>query len=152
MRDRMREGYRTGMDRRGFLKESFRIGVASALGASALGPAGRRAFASVPEATAGGIAVAAGPDYGKDAVKAVELLGGMGRFVHQGATVAVLANAQSRHPGTFTGPEVLRAVIRMAKEAGAARVDCVSWLNEKNWKDSGLAAAIEAGQVSATTA
>ena len=133
----------SGMGRRGFLKESFRLGLASAFGAAALGPASRRAFASAPEA-AGGIAVASGPNYGKDTVKAVELIGGMGRFVSKGASVAVLANSQSRHPGTFTGPEVLRAVIRMAREAGASRVDCVSWLNEKNWKDSGLAAVIEA--------
>ncbi len=128
--------------RRGFLKESLRFGLASAFGAAALGHAGPKVSASAPEA-AGGIAVAAGPDYGKDAVKAVEMLGGMGRFVPKGSSVAILANSQSRHPGTFTGPEVLRAVIKMSREAGAARVDCLSWLNEKNWKDSGLAAVIE---------
>lgn len=128
--------------RRGFLKESLRFGLASALGVTALGPAGRSAPAAA-SGTVEGIAVASGPDYGKDALKAVELLGGMGRFVPKGASVAILANSQSRHPGTFTGPEVLRSVIRMSKRAGAAHVDCLSWLNEKNWKDSGLAAVIE---------
>ena len=93
----------SGMGRRGFLKESFRLGLVSAFGAAALGSAGRRAFASAPEG-ADGIAVAAGPDYGRDTMKAVELIGGMGRFVSKGASVAVLANSQSRHPGTFTGP------------------------------------------------
>ena len=143
MTEDLKSSFVGGMGRRGFLKESLRLGLASAFGAAALGSAGRRAFASAPD-PAGGIAVVTGPDFVKDAVKAVDLLGGMGRFVPKGASVAVLANSQSRHPGTFTSPEVLRAVIRLARDAGASRVDCVSWLNEKNWKDSGLAAVIEA--------
>ncbi len=130
------------MGRRGFLKAGLGYGLVSAFGIPAFGAAGRGAPALAPE-TVEGIAVASGPDYGRGALKAVELLGGMGRFVPKGSSVAVLANAQSRHPGTFTGPEVLRAVIRMARGAGAARVDCLTWLNEKNWKDSGLAAVIE---------
>jgi uncharacterized protein (DUF362 family) len=126
--------------RRSFLKESAVWGAASAAGLAA---AAKNGFALMPPAgKTTVIAVGTGTDYGKTAVKAVELLGGMDKFVAKGASVAVLANSQGRHPGTFTSPAVLQAVIRMCREAGASRVDCVSWLNEKNWNDSGLAKAI----------
>lgn len=130
-----------GMDRRGFLKAGFGFGLASAFGFPGFGPGGGRAPVSGP-GPVDGIAVGAGPDYEKAALQAVDLLGGMERFVPKGSSVAVLANAQSRHPGTFTSPRVLRAVLRMARSAGAARVDCLTWLGEKNWRDCGLAAVV----------
>lgn len=128
--------------RRGFLKQGLTLGAASAVGVAAAEKNGLAMFGGsrkkLPE-----VAVATGADYSKDAVKAVEMLGGMGRFVKKGANVAILANSQGRHPGTSTCPEVLKAVIKMCKDAGAAKVNCVSWLNPKNWNDSGLAKAIE---------
>ena len=85
-----------------------------------------------------------GDDYGKAAVKAVELLGGIKRFVPKGAKVALLPNVQSRHPGSFTKPEILRAVIRLCKKAGASEVNCLSWQTAKQWEDTGLKAVIDA--------
>ncbi|RPI99437.1 MAG: DUF362 domain-containing protein, partial [Candidatus Aminicenantes bacterium] len=81
--------------------------------------------------------------YGQAAVKAVELAGGIKKFVRKGAKVALLPNVQSRHPGSFTKPEILRAVIRLCKKAGAADVDCLSWQTVKQWEDTGLKAVIE---------
>ncbi|MCK7482483.1 MAG: hypothetical protein M0C28_39190 [Candidatus Moduliflexus flocculans] len=40
--------------------------------------------------------------------KAVELAGGMEVFVPKRAKVALLPNVQSRHPGSFTKPGILR--------------------------------------------
>jgi len=84
------------------------------------------------------VAVVGGTDPIKCAFKAVELVGGMGKYVSRGARVALLPNSQSRHLGSFTSPGVVRAAVRMCKEAGAAKVDALSWLPDKFWTASGL--------------
>jgi len=123
--------------RRTFFWDSVRYGLAFAAGcATPLRLFGRgrgRGGADAP-----GIAAVTGDDYGACAVKAVELLGGIARFVRPGAKVALLPNVQSSHPGTFTKPGILRAVIRMCKGAGAAEVDCLSLQAQKAWDDTGL--------------
>lgn len=56
---------------------------------------------------------------------AVELLGGMARFVRPGQKVVIKPNmsfARGPESGTTTHPEVLRAVLAMCKEAGAGRI------------------------------
>ena len=118
--------------RREFLKAGASMGAAVAFGRTPL-------FAE-PVTTVG---VAGGGDYGKAAVKAVELLGGMDAFVSKGARIAILANVQSRHPGTFTGPSVLRAAIRLCRDAGAASVTCLSLQPMKQWEDTGLGKILE---------
>jgi uncharacterized protein (DUF362 family) len=126
------------IERRDFLKKSFKLGLAAVAGA----PLFRRVAGTpllglaeeVPD-----IAVAGGDDYGKNALKAVELLGGMGRFVPKGSRVAVLANVQSSHPGTFTNPAVLKSVLRLCRQAGAKEISLVSWQALKNWESTGLA-------------
>ncbi|HOW85357.1 MAG TPA: DUF362 domain-containing protein [Candidatus Aminicenantes bacterium] len=90
------------------------------------------------------VGVGSGDDFGKAATRAVELLGGMKAFLPRGARVALLPNVQSRHPGSFTKPEILRAVIRLCREAGASEVNCLSWQTVKQWEDTGLKAVIEA--------
>lgn len=121
--------------RRDFVKAGVGAGAALVLG----GPIG--AWAARSGAVVG---VGVGDDFGRAAAKAVELLGGMRKFVPRGAKVALLPNVQSRHPGSFTKPEVLRAVIRLCREAGAAEVNCLSWQTVKAWEDTGLKAVIEA--------
>jgi uncharacterized protein (DUF362 family) len=84
------------------------------------------------------LVVVVGKDYLASTVKAVDLLGGVGRFVARNARVAILPNAQSAHPGTFTKPEIVRAVIRLCQKGGAREVSCLSWLPEKYWAATGL--------------
>jgi uncharacterized protein (DUF362 family) len=118
--------------RREFLKAGASMGAAVAFGRNTL-------FAErVPT-----VGVASGGDYGKAAVKAVELLGGMDAFVSKGARIAILANVQSRHPGTFTGPAILRAAIRLCRDAGAASISCLSLQPMKQWEDTGLGKILE---------
>jgi uncharacterized protein (DUF362 family) len=69
---------------------------------------------------------------------AVAQLGGMEKFVPKGAKVAILPNVQRWHPGTFTKPGIVRAIVQMCKKAGAAEVNCLSWLGMKNWESTGL--------------
>jgi uncharacterized protein (DUF362 family) len=130
------------LGRREFFKTGAQAGLTLALGRRlAASTAGRQSAG--PAAASVGVAVGKGADFRKAAEKAVELLGGMGRFVPKGARVALLPNVQSRHPGTYTKPEVLRAVIGLCKAAGATSVDCLSWQTAKQWEDTGLRAVID---------
>jgi uncharacterized protein (DUF362 family) len=128
------------IDRREFLKSGT---TAAALLTGALAkPFGAAGALSGAEA-APDVVVVRGQDPQAGAEKAVALLGGMGRFVRKGAKVAILPNTQSRHPGTFTKPEIVRAVVRMCRKAGAAEVNCLSWLPQKSWEATGLAAVLK---------
>jgi len=126
------------IQRREFLKKGLKVGLTAA----AAGPLVRQ-FAFVPLAALAGegadIAAVSGDDYGKNALKAVELLGGIERFVPKNSRVAILANVQSSHPGTFTNGAVLGAVIRLCRQAGAKEINLVSWQALKNWESAGLA-------------
>jgi uncharacterized protein (DUF362 family) len=124
--------------RRDFLKAGAGAGLSLALG---------RALAAAPgpplnkQAVVG---VGVGEDPAQAAAKAVALAGGIKAFIRKGANVALLPNVQSRHPGSFTKPEILRTVIGLCRKAGAKRVDCLSWQTVKQWEDTGLKAVLDA--------
>jgi uncharacterized protein (DUF362 family) len=117
--------------RRAFIKTSAGAGLALAL-SPALGAA----------APVVGVGIA--DDGGQAAVKAIKLAGGIRRFVPKGAKVALLPNVQSPHPGAYTKPEIVRAVIRLCRKAGAAEINCLSWQTDKQWEATGLKAVLEA--------
>lgn len=130
------------INRREFIKKSTQFGLAAAVGTgigsytiSCAGKPGVKE--SLPD-----ISVVTGADYFQSTMKAVEALGGMEKVVEKDAKVALLPNAQRWNPGTFTKPEILRAVIQMCKKAGASEVNVLSWLGMKNWESTGLAAVI----------
>ena len=123
--------------RREFVKRTAKIGFSAMIGGGVLSQF------SCSQAAKCDIAVASGSDYLSSTNKAIELLGGMERFVKRDSKVAILPNTQSRHPGSYTKPDVVRSVIRMCKEAGAAEVNCLSWLTPKHWEDSGLDKAVK---------
>ncbi|MBM3310612.1 MAG: DUF362 domain-containing protein, partial [Candidatus Aminicenantes bacterium] len=123
--------------RREFIGRSAALGAAAILAPDVIaGPARSALGRQGPGAV--GVAVASGSDYAALTAKAVERLGGMGRFVKKGAKVALLPNVQSRHPGTFTKPEILRATIKMCRAEGAAEIACLSSLTEQHWEGTGL--------------
>jgi uncharacterized protein (DUF362 family) len=131
--------------RREFFKQSAKIGLSAAIGYGFVSCSGGEEVAS-SGAQSVDIAVATGSDYFANTVKAVEGVGGMGTFVPKDARVAILPNSQSRHPGTYTKPEVIQAVVEMCRKAGAAEVNCLTWLTPENWEASGLDVAVnEAG-------
>ena len=124
-------------------RDFFKTGVGAGL-TLAMGKALAAASAGAVKAKAPTVGVGIGEDYGKAAVLAVELAGGIKRFVPKGAKVALLPNVQSRHPGSFTKPEILRAVIRLCRKAGASEVNCLSLQTAKQWEDTGLKVVLEA--------
>jgi len=127
--------------RREFFKTSAQAGLALAVGKGF--SAGGGIAAASPAAKTVDVAVGLSPNYEKAAMKAVELLGGMKKFIPKGARVALLPNVQSRHPGSFTKPEILRAVIKLCRKAGAKEVNCLSWQTMKQWEDTGLKAVLD---------
>jgi len=79
------------------------------------------------------LAVAEGPDGERNARAVVEALGGIQRYVKPGQTVGLLPNVQGDHPGCSADLGVVRAVVAMCQEAGAAEVRCLSWLPQTLW-------------------
>jgi len=127
--------------RREFVKQSAKIGFSVALSSSVFYQLVDGSYTLGKEKA--DVAVVSGSDYFSNTIKAVELLGSIKKFVPQNSKVALLPNTQSRHPGTYTKPEIVRAVIQMCEKAGASEVNCLSWLTRKHWEDSGLAQAVE---------
>jgi len=119
------------INRRSFIKKSAALGVTSVVTSSILP-------AYVIGKTPLDISVVQGEHYEKNTIKAVENLGGMEKFVPKNSKVAILANPQRNNPGAYTKPEVLKAVIKMCKQAEAKEICCISWLPKKNWEGTGL--------------
>lgn len=130
---------RRTIGRRDFFRTSAGAGLSLAM-ARALAAAS----AGAAKTKAPTIGVGIGEDHEKAAIKAVELAGGIKRFVPKGAKVALLPNVQSRHPGSYTKPEILRAVIRLCRKAGASEINALSWQTVKQWEDTGLKAVLDA--------
>ena len=108
------------MDRRSFLKWQMQ-------GLACLAASGSPLFSLARPALADGtpdVAVASGLP-ASAARAAVEMLGGMGRFVKPGQKVVIKPNmsfAAGPETATNTHPDVVREVLVMCKEAGASRV------------------------------
>lgn len=132
--------------RREFIKSGAALGASVVVGGKLLAklPGGVSAplasgFAAGPAA----VTVVTGTDWAAMTAKAIELAGGISAFVPKGSKVALMPNVQSKHPGTFTKPEILRTVIRLCKQAGAGEVACLSYLAQPNWDGTGLAQVIQ---------
>lgn len=123
--------------RRSFIKKSATIGVSSVLSSSL-----------VPNISLNNeridIAVVKGQNYFESTKKAVELLGGIEKFVPKNSKVAILPNPQSNNPGTFTRPEIVRAAIQMCQAAGAKEISCIGWLPARHWANTGMKKVIDA--------
>ena len=115
--------------RRRFLKTSAVLGASALLGPG-LGLSGPDAAQASP---APDLAVVTGGDAFANTVKAVELLGGMSRFVKRQAKVGLLVNNAFRNPGTYTSPDVALAAAWMCFEAGAAEVIDIRTAPARYW-------------------
>ena len=66
-------------------------------------------------------------------IRAVELLGGIDRFVKPGNKVGILVNSDFREKGAYVDPEVVIAAIKMAFDAGAADIVFLQPINPEYW-------------------
>jgi len=110
------------MDRRDFLRQVAAWSLASAaIPCIDITPAGAAAAAVAPPV----VAVARGKDYAALVSQAIAQLGGMKAFVKPGDRVVVKPNiGWDRNPaqGATSHPEVVKAVVRLALDAGAKQV------------------------------
>ena len=127
-------------DRRVFIKESLALGAAAVLGGKSL----PSLLAQTPKATAD-LAVVKGSDVYAATRRAVELAGGMSKFVSKGGRVGLLVNAPRwwKLPGSHVSTDVVLAAVRMFREAGAKEI---LWLQDPApdfWGRSPLSAKME---------
>ena len=99
----------------------LKAGAATGIGA-ALGGMWSPASAAGAQAESVDLCAVTGTDAYQSTIKAIEQLGGMGRFVPKGATVGLLINHQFRNPGAHVNPDVAAAVAALCWEAGAKSV------------------------------
>jgi uncharacterized protein (DUF362 family) len=132
-----------GLRRRDFIKNSIQVGM-SAYVAGRVGSALQESYLfGSTQRQDPRIVVVQGDDYAASTYRAVELWGGFGKVISENSRVAILPNAQSKNPGAFTKPEIVRTTIRMIKKAGAKEVNCLSWLPIRYWEATGLRGAVE---------
>lgn len=132
----------TKIGRREFMRKSAKMGLFAAVGSQYLSQR-PTPIAYAEEGELVDISVVTGLDNFQATNRAVAQLGGMEKFVRRGARVAILPNVQRWNPGTFTKPGIVRAVVQMCKQAGAKEINCLSWLEMKNWEATGLAAVLK---------
>jgi uncharacterized protein (DUF362 family) len=120
--------------RRSVLKTGTLLGASSLLAGGGLDLLGKVAFAK----TQPDIAVVQGNDNYLNAIRAVEMLGGMGRFVSSGDMVGILVNSGQDHPGTYVKPEIVLAMVNMCFEAGARDVGLFKSTGRSYWRRTSL--------------
>jgi uncharacterized protein (DUF362 family) len=122
------------ISRRSFIKGSTLLAASTLLGGSAVGWTPKLAFAQVKV----DIAAVKGADYFQNTIKAVEILGGMGKFVSKQSKVGLLINSPWDNPGSYVKPEITLAVLRMGLDAGAKEIGVFKNLGNSYWRRSAL--------------
>ena len=84
------------------------------------------------------ISVVSGTQYFENTMKAVEMLGGIVRFVPKGSIVGMLVNSPWDRPGTYTNPDIGLAVMKMCVDAGAKEIYSIEGASKSYWKRSKL--------------
>jgi uncharacterized protein (DUF362 family) len=122
------------IDRREFIKQSVAAGVVAAAGS-----------ASLPSALFGNflpsgidISVVNGTNYFENTMKAIEMFGGMSKFVPKGSKIGLLINSPWDKPGTYTNPDVALAVLKICLDAGAKEIYSIEDASTNYWKRSKL--------------
>ncbi|MHC4545712.1 MAG: DUF362 domain-containing protein [Planctomycetota bacterium] len=129
------------LGRRQFLTRAGKAGISIAAAATAScllydskGPSGQPVTTdqlvtlpdfSVPHKAGDTISIVEGPDRIKTVDKAIEMLGGIERFVKQGETVAIKPNVAFASPpmlGATAQPELVAEVVTLCYKAGAKQV------------------------------
>jgi uncharacterized protein (DUF362 family) len=133
------------ISRREFLKRSAAFGAGVALASGALPrvlAAGERDFYVPPF----DLAIAKGSSPAKNCLEAVSALGGFGKFVRKGDKVVVKPNPVGENPperAINTHPDMVEAVIRECRRAGAKEVVVVSHDSAGSFAGNGIQTAVE---------
>jgi uncharacterized protein (DUF362 family) len=125
----------TKFTRRNFLKKSSLFGLTTFVGANLFSASvfSKDFLQNVD------IGVVQSSDYFNATIKAIELIGGIKKFVQTGNTIGILTNSQSTNPGTFTNPDIALAIIKLCLDAGASEIYSLDNAPETYWKRAGSA-------------
>ena len=120
------------INRRSFMKRSAALGASSILAGGAVGFVQNLALAepNVDMVTVKGL------DYFKSTIKAIEMLGGINKFVSRQSKVGLLINSPWDNPGCYVKPEITLAAICMCLDAGAKEVGVIKYLENSYWRRS----------------
>ncbi len=121
------------LNRRLFIKRTSTIGLVTVI--SSLIP--KKIFSSILSGDID-ISIVKGSEYFNNTIKAIELLGGIEKFVSNSSKVGVVINSPWSKPGTFTNPDIAIAVLKLCKDAGARQIYCLENASEEYWKRSSL--------------
>ncbi|MFO7447995.1 MAG: DUF362 domain-containing protein [Ignavibacteriaceae bacterium] len=86
------------------------------------------------------LSVVHGNDYYANTFKAVEMLGGMKKFVSKNASVGLLVNSRYNKPGTYVKPEITLAAVNMCLTAGAKEIISLENVTSSYWRLSSFSA------------
>lgn len=117
--------------RRKFITQSGKISAAIAGAASLPGIASPSLFLSEAD-----IGIVNGTDYFNNTIQAVDLIGGMSKFVPEGAQVGLLINSDFEVDGAYVNPDIAIAAIKMIKDAGAETITCLQKVKDEYWQRS----------------
>lgn len=84
------------------------------------------------------LAVVEGKDFAENTRVAIQLIGGIKKYIPADSNIAILANPQHTNPGSYTKPDIVRAVIQLCKQTGANRIGFLGWLPIRNWRNTGI--------------
>ena len=84
------------------------------------------------------LCVVSGTDYFNNTMKAIDLLGGIVKFVPKGSIIGMLINSPWDRPGTYTNPDIALAVMQMCIDAGAKEIHSIENASKNYWKRSKL--------------
>jgi len=71
--------------------------------------------------------------------RALDAVGGTGKFVKPGSTVGILVNSPLHNPGAYTNPDVALAVVKGCLDAGAKQIVALNSISRNYWRRSKLA-------------
>ena len=119
-----------GIPRREFLKTAAITGTAAVIIPNDVFSSAASANAPVT------VAAVKGVDYYKNTIAAVDMLGGIEKFVKRGDRVSILPNSPWPNPGSYTNSDITLAVLKMCLDAGAKEViQLLSNFNEYQLKE-----------------
>lgn len=124
------------INRRTFIKKSAVVSASAAI-SSGFVPGIFNKIGGANEAI--DLAVVKGENYFNNAIKAVDLLGGMKKFISKGSKVGLLVNSPWKNKGTYTNPDVVFAVIKMCYDAGAKEIISIEGASTGYWNRGSMA-------------
>lgn len=115
--------------RREFAKITGKAGIYGLIGTAVL-PGLLKGMGSM---TTPDISVVNGTDYYTATIKAVEMIGGIQKFVPSGSKVGILINSGFDVKGAYVNPDISLAILKMCFDAGASEVCSLQYIEPDYW-------------------